>query len=171
MYFLSKPNILKSNQGFTLIENLVGIALLAIVIVVGTQGFDYIKKGTTQITTLNTNDNRVLEIIHKVRANVSNQIISFPTSIVSKDTETFTAVEKTQEYIERILNVETLPMAWSIQTDSSVAECSSCPGRYGYIITAVPQFGNLYKVTIRMTHKDWGTGLKDFKDYIFLVNQ
>lgn len=160
-------NNLKNNRGFTLIEALVGIGLLGIVMVVGTQGYEYVKRSQEKITTMNTTENRVSEIIQTVKANISQQIISFPASLATTTSTSLTDPEKVvADYIEDKLT--SLPMAWSTYTDSTTAECPTCPGKYGYVITSVPGYGGLYNVTIRFTHTDWGTTPKT---YSFVVSQ
>jgi hypothetical protein len=153
-----------NNQGFTIMEAIVGIGLLGIVMVTGTQGYDYIKQSQTKMATMNTTENRVSEIIQTVKANISQQIISFPASASSATGNADTLVTN---YIESVLG-SNLPMAWSLNTDSTAAECPTCPGRYGYVITAIPDYGGLYLVSIRFTHTDWGDTPKKFS---FVVSQ
>lgn len=167
-----------NNKGFTIAEALVGIGLLGIVMVVGTQGYDYVKKSSVQISTMNTTENRVNEIIQTIKSNISQQIVSFPASVdtaVSQTQQQVTAANPTTSsdimvasYIDTALAPASLPMAWSINSDSEIAACANCPGRYGYTITAIPNYGGLYKVTIKFTHTDWGTTPKV---YNFVVSK
>ena len=137
-----------NNKGFTMIEGLVGIALLAIIIVVGTSGYEQIQKTSRTLATLNTTENRINEIIYGVKANVTQQITSFSSS--------------------RSLSNADLPMAWSLNVDGPVAECPECPGRYGYTINAIPNYSGRYEVKLIFTHTDWQQGPKEFH---FLVTQ
>lgn len=149
-------------------EAIVGLGLLAIVMVTGTQGYDYIKSSQTKMTTMNTTENRVSEIIQTVKANISQQIISFPASAsTSSESSGGSGDTLVHNYIESVLG-SNLPMAWSLTNDSKVADCTACPGRYGYVITAIPGYGGLYLVSIRFTHIDWGTTPKNFS---FVVSQ
>lgn len=158
-----------NNKGFTIMEAIVGIGLLGIVMVTGTQGYDYIKSSQTKMTTMNTTENRVSEIIQTVKANISQQIISFPASVSASSTGSSSESGDTlvTSYIESALG-SNLPMAWSLTTDSKVSDCTACPGRYGYVITAIPGYGGLYLVSVRFTHKDWGDTPKNFS---FVVSQ
>jgi hypothetical protein len=157
-----------NNKGFTIMEAIVGIGLLGIVMVTGTQGYDYIKQSQTKMVTMNTTENRVSEIIQTVKANISQQIISFPASASSTTGSSAESGDTlVTNYIESVLG-SNLPMAWSLNTDSTAAECASCPGRYGYVITAIPGYGGLYLVSIRFTHTDWGDTPKKFS---FVVSQ
>lgn len=159
-----------NNKGFTITEALIGVALLSIVIVGGLSLRDFARKGTDSVSTINTVDNRVYEIIQSTLGSISQQIISFPDST-------------SNENLETLINqkLQFLPMAWSLNTDIKASECENCPGRYGYIITPVPDYPGLYMVTIRFTHKDWmiadtggrGTDLTNdgSKKYRFLVTR
>lgn len=157
-----------NNKGFTIMEAIVGIGLLGIVMVTGTQGYDYIKSSQAKMTTMNTTENRVSEIIQTVKANISQQIISFPASVsTSGGSSSESGDALVNSYIESVLG-SNLPMAWSLTNDSKAADCTACPGRYGYVITAVPGYGGLYLISIRFTHKDWGDTPKNFS---FVVSQ
>lgn len=136
------------NKGFTLIETLVGIALLGIVMVLGSQGYDFIKKMSNTVSSLDTVDRRTNEIIENVRATLPQQVVSFNSDPV---------------YIQNILSASSLTMAWSLRVDDTVSNCPTCPGRYGYIITPIKNESGLNLVTIVFTHKDWGTEPKKFE--------
>ena len=158
--------MLGNNKGFTIMEALVGIGLLAIVMVTATQGYDYIKKSQSKMITMNTTENRVNEIIQTVKGNISQQIISFPGSTLIAGSN---GTILTDSYIDTVLGAADLPMAWSTTTDTKVSECSNCPGRYGYIITPIPDYGGLYLVSIRFTHTEWGAGTT--KNFSFVVSK
>lgn len=154
-----------SQKGFTLIEALVGIALLGIVMVIGIQGYDFIRKSSDTVSSMNTIDNRVAEIIQSINGNISQQVISFPDSTTDDELE-----NKINEKLAE------LPMAWSLTADMPAVDCSSCPGRYGYIITNVPNYLGLYMVTIRFTHTDWHRNTENggddgSKKYRFMVTR
>lgn len=161
-----------NNKGFTIMEAIVGIGLLGIVMVTATQGYDYIKASQAKMVTMNTTENRVSEIIQTVKANISQQIISFPASVARDGTTAGSSSENgdtlVNSYIESVLS-SNLPMAWSMNTDAKVSECSTCPGRYGYVITAIPGYGGLYLVSIRFTHTEWGDNAS--KSFSFVVSQ
>lgn len=131
-----------------MMEALVGISLLAIIIIVGTSGYEQIQKTSRTLATLNTTENRVNEIIYGIKANVTQQITNFSTTAS--------------------LNNNDLPMAWSLNADGPVAECPNCPGRYGYTINAVPNYSGIYEVKLKFTHSDWPQGPKEFH---FLVTK
>lgn len=157
-----------NNKGFTIMEAIVGLGLLALVMVTGTQGYDYIKSSQAKMTTMNTTENRVSEIIQTVKANISQQIISFPASVSNSTGSSGESGDTlVTNYIESVLG-GTLPMAWSLTNDSKASDCTTCPGRYGYVITAIPGYGGLYLVSIRFTHNDWGGTPKNFS---FVVSQ
>jgi Tfp pilus assembly protein PilE len=173
-----------NNKGFTIIEGLIGAGLLGIVAIIAAQGFDFVRKGSTQASTLNTTENRVNEIVQTIKSNISQQIISYPASSAAATISTanpintggaaqeqvevvLTGSNAVDYYINSILNPASLPMAWSLNSDSVAADCATCPGRYGYIITAVPGYSGLYKVTIKFTHNEW----PEAKIYNFVVSK
>ena len=131
-----------------MMEALVGIALLGIIIVVGTTGYEQIQKTSQTLATLNTTENRVNEIIYGIKANATQQITNFSTN--------------------QSFNTSDLPMAWSLNMDTLATECPECPGRYGYTINAVPNYSGIYEVKIKFTHTDWAQGPKEFQ---FLVTK
>lgn len=170
------PN--KRNQkGFSLIESMVAMAVLSIVVTAAYYGIENITKSSTQVTTLNTLNNRVSEIVENLRSTINQQIIYFPqevpcinaNSAFSCGTSDYDTTGAYDNALDSLLDTnDDLPMGWSLQTEAPVNQCTNCPGRYGYVISQLPGQGNLYKVKIKFTHRDWGNISKNFE---FLVTK
>lgn len=146
---IKQKNLIRNNRGFSLIESLVAMAIFSIVVVGAYYGVENISKMSEQVSSVNTLNNRVSEIIENLRMTINQQIIYFPDA---GDTQ-----ESYDTAIEALLDSnDDLPMAWSLESEGPVAQCTNCKGRYGYVISQVPGQGNLYQVKIKFTHTEWG---------------
>ena len=64
--------MIKSNQGYTLIESLIGIGLLTILILMSITSIQQVKKLSQNVTTSESSDKQILQIIENVRSNMSS---------------------------------------------------------------------------------------------------
>lgn len=150
-----------SKNGFSIIEAMAGIAVLSIIVLVAIKGIESLNKDINHVNTLNTKDNRVYEIIENIRATFDKTLVSFPINANSGTTTT-------AQYINQVLNVNELPMAWSLNTELPADQCPECPGRFGYVVTQVPGYGNLFLVSVIFTHKDWSSAPRKYE---FMVSR
>lgn len=146
---LIKVSFIRSNKGFSITETLMATALLGLVMVGAYMGIENMNKASEQVSSMNTLNNRVFEIIENLRMTINQQIIYFPQASDSAD-----SFENSMDAL--LDSTDDLPMAWSLQSEAPVGQCDSCQGRYGYIISQVPGAGNIYKVKIKFVHSSWG---------------
>lgn len=140
-----------NNKGFTITEVMIGSGLILTVAVGAMTGFSSLSKLLNKNDVQSTAEDRVVEIIENIRNKPTSQIIQY------------------SDNPSNLLNRRALKMAWSNFQDVPATECSQCPGRYGYVITpVVAEMPDLYLVTIKFTHKEWGT---EPKTYEFLVSK
>lgn len=141
---------MRSQQGFSLVETLVAVALVALVgfsLVVGVHQFRILvaKSQLTQAV-----DRQIMDIVENIRPNINLYQIDY----------TLTEAERMAA-----LNLDRLPMAWDVGILARVADCTVCAGRYGYVIQPYPVYPGLYLLTVRLTHRSW----ESYRDYTFLV--
>ncbi len=158
---------LKNQKGMSIIEVLLGLAMITLVGSFFISGILNMKKIATDSGTKNSLYKQINDVIENIRPNVRMYQVNYTT---------------TDKEREEALQVSKLPMAWGNGMMSTAAECSGCPGRYGYVIQAYPGFKGLYIVTLRMAHKDWAqgkgeegleagkAGVYGYVDYQFVVN-
>lgn len=156
-----------NNKGLTIIESLLGLAMITIVGSFFISGMLGMKKVAKDSGTKNSLYKQINDVIENIRPNVRMYQINYATSDEERD---------------KALQVDKLPMAWGNGTLSTAEQCPGCPGRYGYVIQAYPNMKGLYLVTVRMSHKDWATGAPTaegtptavgaygYMDYQFVVN-
>jgi prepilin-type N-terminal cleavage/methylation domain-containing protein len=140
-----------SQKGFSLAEVMVAVGLVAVIgfsLVSGIVHFRRIveKAKVSQVLELQIND-----IVENIRPNINRYQVTY---------------EYSKEFRERRLAVDSLPNAWDVGIVSTVAECPSCLGRYGFLVQPYTNMPGLYVLTVRMTYKGWSEG---HKDYSFLV--
>lgn len=157
---IQTKKLVLNNSGFSILESMVGLALLFIVMMAFISGMNSMKKlrGDTkgdQILNKQVND-----IIENIRPNLKMYQLSY---------------DGTKTSSER-LAPDQLPMAWGNGFQSKAEDCPNCPGRFGYVIQSYDGFYGLYLVTIRFSHRDWSTVDKPtvanygYVDYEFVVN-
>jgi prepilin-type N-terminal cleavage/methylation domain-containing protein len=140
----------KNRSGFTLIEVMVGVALLG---VISWGVFNGVKMWNTEFQDMqqtSTGYNIVAEILNSVA--VRGQYLQ-----VDYSDDPGVTILSTWD------NDDELPMAWNKSgVVYPVAECSAgdfpgnCPrGRYGFIAKPITGFRGLYKITIMITHPEW----------------
>lgn len=157
---------LKNQKGFSILESLLGLAMITLVGSFFISGAMSLKKVSADSSTKNSLYKQINDVIESIRPNVRMYQINYFTS----DQERNAA-----------LALETLPMSWGNGIISTAEKCSQCPGRYGYVIQSYPGMKGLYLVTVRLSHRDWSAnavnpgaritpGSFGFVDYQFVVS-
>lgn len=155
--------ILRNQKGLSILEVLIGFAMIALVGSFFVSGMVGLRKVAKDSGTKNSIYKQINDVIESIRPNVKMYQVNYFTS---------------DEERERALAVDKLPMAWGNGVIADKKDCAACPGRYGFVIQAYPNMRGLYLVTLRMTHKDWmtddsngaGKAVANFVDYQFVVN-
>ncbi|KHD89636.1 MAG: hypothetical protein OM95_02625 [Bdellovibrio sp. ArHS] len=140
-----------NNKGQTLVEALVGFALLTIVGTAFVGGMAQLRKTTAQTVQLSSSDKQINDIAENIKAGVENYQVNF----------------NYEEGTSGVLALDKLPMAWDSGRVARREDCKECAGTYGYTIQPYEEFRGLYKVTLRMTHKSW---TDPYRDYVFVVS-
>lgn len=157
-------NLARNQQGMSILEVLLGLAMITLVGSFFISGILSMKKVATDSGTKNSLYKQINDVIENIRPNVRMYQINYFT---------------TDREREEALNPEKLPMAWGNGMMSTKEQCPGCPGRYGFVIQAYPGMKGLYLVTVRLTHKDWAQSVEGgtkagpgygYVDYQFVVN-
>lgn len=144
----------KNNQGMSLAEIMVGLGLFSVVIYQFLGGSIFLRKFSNE-----TEESVAIEnIVKSIYDNVSTNIALFK---VNYDPEEFFSSVSAGELEKR------LDYAWSRDVFVAKDKCAECPGRLGYVVVPVPQYRGLYRLVIRVTHKEKISG---FRDYTYLIN-
>lgn len=153
---------LNNQSGFSIVEALLGLAMIGLVGSFFIEGFLSMKKLSVQSGTKNALYKQINDVIENVRPNIRMYQINYSSKENEKD---------------EALALNKLQMAWGNGFISKAKKCSNCPGRFGYIIQSYPGMKGLYLVTIRMSHKDWAQDKNvtdpsqyGYFDYQFVVN-
>ncbi|WP_415062942.1 type II secretion system protein [Bdellovibrio sp.] len=156
---------LKNQKGITIIESLLGLAMITLVGSFFISGILSMKKVAKDSGTKNALYKQINDVIENIRPNVRMYQINY---------------FQTDEERNNALALDTLPMAWGSGIMTTAEQCPDCPGRYGFVIQAYPGMSGLYLVTVRLSHKDWSKGSAQsqeaganaygFVDYQFVVN-
>lgn len=143
-----------NNRGQTLVESLVGFALIGIVGMVFVGGLISLRNTTKSTIVMSSADKQINDIAENIKSGVENYQINFNYNASIGD----------------VLEVSKLPMAWDSNRVAFRSECPECPGTFGYTIQPFEAFRGLYKVTLRMTHTSWTAKGEPFRDYVFVVS-
>lgn len=146
------PCIISRADGHTLIELLIGFAILTIVSMAFMQGISSIANMKETADTSMSVEKQINNIIENIRVNARLYQVAF-----TRDTLTRQAM----------LADKNLPIAWSSKLISDSETCPACPGRAGYVIQPLDGVPGLYIVTVRLTHTAWGG---QAREYQFVVN-
>lgn len=141
--------------GFTFAEVMIAAALLGITAAFATASFQDINKSRMTSLGIQGRHDIVSTIVENIRNNVGNYQMSF------NDTSATDAAGALM--VDVLLAEDKLPFAWSNSAITSVAECPSCPGRYGYLIQPLSAFEGLFLVTVRLTNKELFQGVKEYR--------
>ncbi|MFM6929285.1 MAG: hypothetical protein ACKOX6_12535 [Bdellovibrio sp.] len=157
----SFKKIIANNGGMSLVEALLGFALIAVVASSFTSGILAIKKMQSSTEGDQLLNKQVNDIIESIRPNLKMYQLSYDNSKPNSER----------------LDLATLPMAWGNGLQMKASDCSSCPGRFGYVIQSYEGYYGVYLVTVRFSHRDWSTkkGTSNpadfgYHDYEFVVN-
>lgn len=148
--------ILKSEAGVTLLEIMLALGILMLGSYLTIEGINQMESISRDTRNLSTTERQISMIVENIRTGLGTYQITFDPS---------------KDVLKKMLDLKTLPMAWSNGVVIAVEECSitkTCPpGRYGYVVQPMQgQSKGLYIVTLRMTHPEWK---EPFRDYEFLV--
>lgn len=136
--------------GYSLIEALIAASMVAFIGGTLALGLFQYKKIVSRSQLTQVVESQIRDIVENVRPNVGQYQITF---------------DYREEARQEALNVNKLPMAWTVGLITPADRCPTCPGRFGYVIQPVPAFNGLYRLTLRLTHKDWDRP----REYMFLV--
>lgn len=145
--------IQKNNrQGFSFIEVMVGLAMITIVGSSTAYLLVKFKQSVNQVIVKSTKNAEFSNLIDTIRQNIDTMQIHY-------DSSSMMAISK--------LTKDNMPWAFDKDMIYPVADCSSCPGRFGYIIQPSKTIRSLYDVTLRVYHTSLG---EKFLDYNFMVS-
>jgi type II secretory pathway pseudopilin PulG len=145
---------IQSNRGQTIVEALVGFALIGIVGMAFVGGLVSLRNTTKNTMVMSSSEKQISDIAENIKSGVENYQINF----------------NYDASIGETLEVAKLPMAWDNGIIAQRSECQECAGTFGYTIQPYESFRGLYKVTLRMTHTSWAAKGEPFRDYIFVVS-
>lgn len=143
--------MLRGESGATLIELAIAFGLVLVGAYFGYGGLEALRSTSKATQTLSANERQIAAILDNLRTGADAYQVNYEFSAASR---------------EALLSPERLPMAWDIGRIVPVAECEKCPGRYGYVLQPVEAYRGLYRVNLRVTHRDWKGAPKDYE---FLV--
>lgn len=143
-----KTSVLRSQRGFSIIETLVAVAVSLIVMSGLLVGAFYIRKMSSSVQVRSTEEKQIAQVIENIRSSVENYQVTYDASETAR---------------EAALQIKNLPMAWSSDVITTVAACKDCPGRFGFVIQPFEGMRGLYIVTLRLTHREWTEGAKDYQ--------
>lgn len=141
------------NKGFSIIEGVIALSLVSVVVVVFLEGIQQFRTVAFRANVLSSNEKQINDIAENIRSNFQNYQVNF---------------DYTSAKLNQLLALNNLPMAWDLGVNLPVNQCSTCRGKYGFVIQPLDTFRGLYTVTLRFTYQDWGAGV--YKDYVFLVS-
>lgn len=147
-------------QGFTLVENLVALGILAIICAGLFGGMVIMQKLSTTSRMMSASDKQISDIADNIRVALESHQIDFG-RVVKGD------AESNIETINSVLDPSRLPMAWDVGVTGTAKDCPQCKGRYGFVIQPFERFPGLYLVTLRMTNQSWSV---PYRDYQFVVS-
>lgn len=150
----------RNEKGFTLVENLIALAIVGVVSIGLFGGMVVMQKLATTSRMMSASDKQISDIADSVRVALESHQIDFGRSVKS-------SAEQNIDSINRSLDVDKLPMYWDTGMTGTKEDCPNCQGRYGFIIQPFEQFPGLYVVTLRVTHESW---MEPYKEYQFVVS-
>ncbi len=149
-----KKDFIGNQHGQTLVEAIIGFALITVVGLAFTGGMVSLRNTTKHTVLMSTTEKQISDIAENIKAGVENYQVNFVPDSAGEDP----------------LDLDKLPMAWDNGVSMPKDDCETCAGRYGYTIQQYNNFRGLYKVTLRMTHTSWAAKGEKSRDYIFVVS-
>lgn len=140
-----------NNKGQSILESLIGLGLIVVVGFALISGVLALRKTTKGTVNLSATERQINDIAENIKAGVENYQVNY----------------NYKDDIDTLLNPKDLPMRWDIGVAVPKAQCPDCYGSFGYVIVPYEKFRGLYKVTLRMTHKNW---TEPYRDYVFVVS-
>ena len=153
---MRKPNF---SSGFSLIENLLAIAVVSVVSVGLMGGMIALQKMSTQTHLLTSREKQINDIADNIRVSLETYQINYANQI--------SVTDGSNPDVKDLLDLAKLPLAWDNGVSMTAEECTTCAGRYGFVVQPYQSFPGLYLVTMRMTHKTW---TEPYRDYVFVVS-
>ncbi|MEH0861020.1 hypothetical protein [Halobacteriovorax sp. DPLXC-1] len=142
------------NKGLSLAEIVVTAGLLGVLIYAFVGGQNIFRSANKKSRSQVVQHNLVNSLYRKISSNSA-------VFQVNMNSDEFLSMTSVQDLNEK------LPLAWNDKLVTSVEECPSCPGRMGYILIPHPTYRGLLKLVIRVTHKSY---IEGFKDYEFVIS-
>jgi hypothetical protein len=140
-----------NNKGQSILESLVGLGLIVVVGFALVSGILALRKTSKGTVNLSATERQINDIAENIKAGVENYQVNY----------------NYKDDIDVLLNPKDLPMRWDIGVAVPKKQCPDCYGSFGYVIVPYEKFRGLYKVTLRMTHKNW---TEPYRDYVFVVS-
>jgi prepilin-type N-terminal cleavage/methylation domain-containing protein len=132
----------KSDQGFSLIEAMVGISLLGL----AASGTMFALNNFFQSNTQTTDKVRQSKVLNQLVQSIQNNPKKFKINynIVDPSSPSFSS------QINQVLNPSSLPLAYSESTITTVQQCPTCTGQFGFVIQPMVSLRGLYWVFLRI---------------------
>ena len=135
--------LIRNQKGVTLIEVVIGGALLATVLTLfinsGRMSSDLVENVELQ-TILGKN---IQTYIESITSNIGYYQIDF------EDVANFTEEEDSEKLSEL------LPLAWNKRVITEIELCDKCPGRLGFVVIPLSnEYRGLFKVIFKATHPE-----------------
>lgn len=142
-----------NKKGFTLVEMMIAGGILAVVIMVTTQGMSVVFKEMRRTSELSEKRAVISNLMKSVRANPRLYQAHF--------------ISYTDQEREAKLQKDNLPLAWDSNGIYEKADCASCVGRLGIMIEPSGMVAGAFIMRMRLFDK--GSNGEDIKaDYYML---
>jgi type II secretory pathway pseudopilin PulG len=142
--------LLRGEGGVTLLEIMFALGILMVGTYVVVEGVNQLDESSRQTRNMSTTERQINAIVDNIRTGLGSYQITYDATQAAA-----------------MLDPTKLPMAWTSGNIAAVADCAhnhTCPpGRYGFVITPMPNYKGLYTVTLRMTWPDWKEPYRDYK--------
>ena len=150
--------LIGSQKGMGMVEVLMGFALAGVGAFIVLNAVDFLGDKKAVIDKNASMENIITGVMETVRSNIAMEKIDFAPEGFLNNT-TYEAVEKS------------LKLCWVNDGIIPLEEYPGCPGKIGYVVAPMKagtmEFRGLYKVTVRVTHKELLPN--QFKQYEFIV--
>ncbi len=152
-------HLIKNQQGFGILETMIGFAIMGVGTYLILQGLDMFDSSKGRVDKSINLENTLSNIVESVKSNIILEKIDFQadTNFLSKST--YQEVK------------DSLKLCWVKDGVIPLDNYPNCPGRLGYVVTPLKvgtlTLRGLYRVTVRLTHDEIYAGR--FKQYEFIV--